>query len=89
MKLRGDRNQCQGCKVYFNSTTAFDKHRVGEFGGGRRCLSEDEMLAKGMVLGASGFWVGSRMPIAGSLYMQNSGDRGSVDMEVATGVENG
>ena len=89
MKLSGDRNQCQGCKVYFNSTAAFDKHRVGEFGGGRRCLSEDEMLAKRMDRNAFGFWVGSRMPVAGSPYWQNSGDLGSVDMEVATGVENG
>lgn len=60
--LRGDRNQCQGCMEYFNSTHAFEKHRVGEHGKDRRCLSRQEMLAKGMVLGADGFWRGSAMP---------------------------
>ena len=63
MKLTGDRNQCQGCKKYFNSTHAFDKHRAGEHEGGHRyCLTADAMRAKGMVLGADGFWRGSEMP---------------------------
>lgn len=60
--LRGDRNQCQGCKRYFNSTHAFDKHRTGDHGKDRRCMTEAEMLAKGMVLGDDGFWRGSAMP---------------------------
>lgn len=59
MKLSGDRNQCQACKSYFNSTSAFDKHRVGEFGAGRRCRTVVEMSAIGMVLRDNGFWVGS------------------------------
>lgn len=63
MKLSGDRNQCQGCKAYFNSTYAFDKHRTGEFGIDRRCLSDNEMLNKGMALNDSGFWISSPMPI--------------------------
>lgn len=62
MKLSGDRNQCQGCKAYFNSTHAFDKHRRGEHGIDRRCLTADEMTAKGMVQNAAGFWCGSAMP---------------------------
>lgn len=62
MNLRGDRNQCQGCKAYFNSTHAFDKHRTGEHGIDRRCMTVDEMKARGMVLGADGFWRGSAMP---------------------------
>lgn len=61
MQLRGDRNQCQGCKSYFNSTTAFEKHRVGEFGVDRRCLSADEMQAKGMKVNADGFWISKPM----------------------------
>lgn len=61
MRLTGDRNQCQSCKTYFNSTYAFDKHRVGDFGVDRRCRTEDEMLAKGMAKSSSGFWVGSLM----------------------------
>jgi hypothetical protein len=65
MKLTGDRNQCQGCKAYFNSTFAFDKHREGRFwDGSRMCLTADEMTAKGMSKNAAGFWVSSTMPEA-------------------------
>jgi len=62
MKLSGDRNQCQGCKAYFNSSAAFDKHRTGEHGKDRRCRTADEMEAKGMSRNAAGFWIGSAMP---------------------------
>jgi len=62
MKLSGDRNQCQGCKEYFNSTFAFDKHRTGEHGKDRRCLTTAEMTAKGMDKNAAGFWISSAMP---------------------------
>jgi hypothetical protein len=62
MKLHGDRNQCQGCKEYFNSSFAFDKHRAGEHGKDRRCLTVDEMRAKGMDKNAAGFWISSAMP---------------------------
>lgn len=62
VSLRGDRNQCAGCGELFNSTHAFDKHRRGEFGSGRRCLSAEQMSAAGMVLSADGFWRGSAMP---------------------------
>jgi len=57
--LRGQRNQCQGCKEYFNSNYAFDKHRVGQHGVDRRCMIVDEMKSKGMSLNSAGFWVGS------------------------------
>jgi hypothetical protein len=57
MRLTGDRNQCPSCLLGFNSTPAFDKHRTGPFDGGRRCLTEAEMLAKGMAKASSGFWV--------------------------------
>jgi hypothetical protein len=63
MILRGQRNQCRGCSQYFNSNFAFDKHRVGEHGHNRRCLTPDEMSAKGMSLNSDGFWVGKSMPI--------------------------
>ena len=59
MKLTGDRNQCRMCGEAFNSTTAFDKHRVGEFGVDRRCRTAVEMREIGMVLRDNGFWVGS------------------------------
>jgi hypothetical protein len=55
-KLRGDHCRCSGCGAFFNSTRAFDKHRAGELAD-RRCLSADDMLAKGMSLSPSGWWV--------------------------------
>jgi hypothetical protein len=62
--LSGDRNQCQGCKGYFNSSYAFDKHRRGEHGHDRRCLTPEEMLAKGMSVNADGYWITKAMPVA-------------------------
>ena len=65
--LAGDRNQCPGCLELFNSLTAFDAHRTGAFGrlatagnyipSTRRCLSEAEMVARGMSRNARGFWI--------------------------------
>jgi len=60
--LSGDRNQCQGCKEFFNSTFAFEKHRTGEFGKDRRCLAVEEMESKGMSKNSAGFWISSSMP---------------------------
>lgn len=62
MKLTGDRNQCQGCKEYFNSGFAFDKHRTGDFGKDRRCRTTNEMLERGMSKNEAGFWISSAMP---------------------------
>ena len=42
-KLTDSRCQCSGCGEYFNSDTAFEKHRVGQFGVDRRCMSLAEM----------------------------------------------
>ena len=89
MKLSGDKNQCQGCKTYFNSTTAFDKHRTGQHGIDRHCLLEPDMLAKGMAKNKAGFWIGSPMLNAGSLYTARTADRRSVDTRVAIYPENG
>ena len=61
MRLAGSRNQCGGCREYFNSNTAFEKHRTGEFGVNRRCLTPDEMIAKKMSKNAAGFWVSEAM----------------------------
>lgn len=62
MNLTGDRNQCRGCSEFFNSTFAFDKHRTGDFGKDRRCLTTNEMEARGMSKNAAGFWISSAMP---------------------------
>ena len=57
MKLTGQRNQCQGCKQYFNSNTAFDMHRTGKHGVDRRCQTPEEMKEIGMLVNAAGFWI--------------------------------
>ena len=57
MKLTGRRNQCQGCKQYFNSTTAFDLHRTGDHGVNRRCRTPAEMEKIGMLINDAGFWI--------------------------------
>lgn len=57
MRLVGQRNQCQGCKQYFNSNHAFEIHRTGKHGVDRRCMTPVEMTAKGMLVNAAGFWI--------------------------------
>lgn len=57
--LSGDRNQCPACGLYFNSVSAFDKHRSGAHGVNRHCLTVPQMEAKGMAVNSAGFWVGS------------------------------
>lgn len=63
MKVSGDRNQCASCDQYFNSTAAFDKHRIGVFGYDRRCADLSEMRAKGMVKNAAGYWITAANPM--------------------------
>jgi hypothetical protein len=58
--LKGDRNQCPTCEKYFNSTTAFQKHRTGNFGTDRRCRTTEEMEAIGMSMKQDGFWVSEK-----------------------------
>ena len=63
--LTESRCQCTACGEYFNSTSIFDLHRVGHFAAvgeranGRRCLTPEEMEARGYLKSAAGFWVRS------------------------------
>ena len=57
MHLTGSRNQCPSCNQYFNSNTAFDKHRTGKHGVNRRCRTVEEMTALGMLVNHAGFWI--------------------------------
>ena len=57
MKLTGSRNQCGGCRQYFNSNYAFERHRVGKHGEDRRCLTPEEILEKGWTKNPAGFWM--------------------------------
>ncbi len=54
--LRGQHNQCPSCLEYFATNKGFDKHRRGDYGVNRHCLSADGMKAKGMRKDAVGFW---------------------------------
>lgn len=74
MKLGNDRCQCAGCGNYFRSTAAFDKHRTGK-AGERRCRSTDEMLARGMVRNAGGWWVSSAAKMPAELILAKLGAR--------------
>lgn len=62
-KVSGGRNQCPGCAELFNSTAAFDKHRHGDFGKDRRCMTADEMKVKKMDINAAGYWVTALNPL--------------------------
>ena len=57
LKVGESRNQCQACKQYFNSNTAFDFHRIGEHGVDRRCMTVEEMLGRGMEVNQAGYWI--------------------------------
>jgi hypothetical protein len=41
------KNLCSGCGMNYATMESFEKHRVGEFGKDRRCLTSAEMEAKG------------------------------------------
>jgi hypothetical protein len=62
LKLGSRRCQCAACAARFNSVIAFERHRTGRYGHDRRCLTADEMLAKGMAVNAGGYWVTSIAP---------------------------
>jgi hypothetical protein len=58
MRLTGCRCECRGCGELFNSVKSFDRHRRGTYTPpARRCLSPDEMRAKGMTRNAAGYWI--------------------------------
>jgi hypothetical protein len=56
LPLRGGRCLCGACGEFFNSTAAFDKHRVGPMTD-RRCRSVAEMNDAGMAHNAAGYWI--------------------------------
>ncbi len=55
-KLTGNRCQCTACGECFNGVQPFDKHRTGEPGLNRRCLTVPEMIAVGFIRNVRGFW---------------------------------
>lgn len=55
-KLTGARCQCCVCNEVFSSERAFDRHRVGEHGKDRRCLTPPEMVSQNMRQQSTGIW---------------------------------
>ena len=51
---------CTACGKIFKSLGGFDKHRAGSFAEDtRRCLTDEEMVAQGMLLNDQRQWIGS------------------------------
>src|SRR6516165_8365228 len=62
-RLTGSRCRCGACGELFNSVSVFDRHRVGPWtdkGVQRRCLSAEEMSARGWQTNVKGFWIERR-----------------------------
>lgn len=59
LPIGSDKCLCTSCGLYFNSTYAFDNHRTGSYGNGRRCRTADELRARGCSLNATGHWITS------------------------------
>ncbi len=59
------KSTCTGCQHVFNSIGVFDRHRIGEYQktdgtpSTRRCLTTEQMRAKGLLQNAKGWWIGS------------------------------
>jgi hypothetical protein len=72
--LRGHHCRCSACHLEFNSTAAFDKHRIGKHPG-RRCRTIPEMRRAGMILSSTGWWITSKSARAHPCVDRRSGDR--------------
>ncbi len=81
MKLNGDHCRCAACGEHFNSTYAFDMHRVGTHGFNRRCLDVTEMLDAGMAQNRGGWWISKARPAVAADARR--GDRPATHSEVA------
>lgn len=73
------RCRCSGCGHYFNSVAAFDEHRIGNIMVDgvrkkipRRCLTVEEMDARGMAVNSSGYWVREKWEGIPSLKSQDA-----------------
>jgi len=52
-----DTCRCTVCGLYFRRTSTFDAHRIGRPGTpARRCLSPDELVARGWSRDSQGYW---------------------------------
>lgn len=60
LPLYTDKCRCMACGEYFNSSSAFTKHRVGPLGHARRCLTPAQLRARGWFLTDTGHWASMR-----------------------------
>jgi len=58
-KLTGKRCQCGGCEEVFSTEANFNRHRKGEYGKDRHCLSPETV---GLVLGETASGTIWKMP---------------------------
>lgn len=81
--LSGNRCACPTCGELFSRQRAFDRHRVGsyakpgEYQHSRRCLTPDEMAARGWQINAAGFWIMEPLDGAGRARKRAKGHRGA------------
>lgn len=66
-RLRGNMCRCSACGEFFASVSTFDRHRIGRYDGGRRCLLIGEMWAKGWIQNIEGFWIRGQRIVAPEL----------------------
>lgn len=71
-KLTGNRCQCTVCGEVFSRERAFDRHRVGEHGVNRRCLTLGEMRARGWKRNKAGVWIMDPLKGAGKSRLRPS-----------------
>lgn len=76
-RLRPGTNRCQcgACGETFGSVGTFDRHRAGQHGVERRCLTSFEMRRRGLRQIPGGWWVRGRMPSDYWQGMRGRGDR--------------
>jgi len=53
------KSNCRGCNKVFGGVEAFDMHRTDPYmpRGSRRCMTDEEMLSKGLHQSKKGWWV--------------------------------
>jgi hypothetical protein len=61
LTLTGNVSHCTSCGLTFRSAHGFDKHRIGAYSSappayGRRCLTPDELRARGYEPDGKGRW---------------------------------
>lgn len=77
-RLRGDhRCQCSACGELFATVSTFDRHRLGDYESGRRCLRVSEMLGRAWVQNTAGFWIRGHRPNIASILSQYAQDHRS------------